>query len=394
MRGTIWLVVLSVAFLSTRSTKLFAKSTDTSVALAVGAARRLQSAGGSEKWSSSDASVAEVYQNGFVIGVKPGEATVHAPDETAFTVTVKVVEQPLINPSTLKQYNNVRRFEVNGRKCYGSELNGQRASDPEERQFVSSNRVINPRPLASGKEEQLEWEVQEGTEVYDGAGVLMGTVAPGKIGDKKVPTSKFNFGMSKVLNGKLCLYAFSITIQASPEVAKILDVSESKSGRVGTSAWLPLDRVVDKETLLERIGVGKVKLPRLPLASKGFKITGGDPKQYMTPDHGELKITKDIDGAPVPSHYLRRPSGTVNILYSVPGFGLGGQGLDSFLITDGIVFYPAKGARTFTQPTYLPAGHPHAGKTAAKTMTFIYGAAEVKGVEPVYGWVAREALGK
>ncbi len=25
-------------------------------------------------------------------------------------------------------------------------------------------------------------------------------------------------------------------------------------------------------------------------------------------------------------------------------------------------------------------------------MTFIYGAAEVNGVEPVYGWVAREAL--
>ena len=25
-------------------------------------------------------------------------------------------------------------------------------------------------------------------------------------------------------------------------------------------------------------------------------------------------------------------------------------------------------------------------------MTFIYGAAEVKGVEPVYGWVAKEAL--
>ena len=82
----------------------------------------------------------------------------------------------------------------------------------------------------------------------------------------------------------------------------------------------------------------------------------------------------------------------MNILYSVPGFGLGGQGLDSFLITDGIVFHPAKGAKVFTQPTYFPGKHPQKGKKSNKTMTFVYGAAEVKGVEPVYGWVAKEAL--
>jgi hypothetical protein len=197
--------------------------------------------------------------------------------------------------------------------------------------------------------------------------------------------------MSKVLDGKLCLYAFAVTIRPTPELRKLLDPQDlSKDGTVGTSAWLPVDDVVDKETLLEFVGVGKVKLPRLPLENKTYRITGGDPSQYMTPK-GELGIVKAVNG-PVPSHYLRRPSGTVNIIYSVPGFGLGGQGLDSFLVTDGVIFRPAKGAKVFVQPTYYPKGDPRKGHVAPKTMTFLYGAAEVKGSDPVYGWVAKEAL--
>src|SRR5947199_386628 len=83
-------------------------------------------------------------------------------------------------------------------------------------------------------------------------------------------TSKFNFGMSKVLNGRLYLYAFSVDIVPTPELRKLIGAELSKSGTVGTSAWLPLDRVVQKEALLDRVGVGKVKLPRLPLMEKGF----------------------------------------------------------------------------------------------------------------------------
>jgi hypothetical protein len=94
----------------------------------------------------------------------------------------------------------------------------------------------------------------------------------------------------------------------------------------------------------------------------------------------------------VPSHYLRRPSGTVNLVYSVPGFGLGGEGDDSFLISDGLKFYPARGAKVFIQPTYFPAKDPQAGKVAPPTMTFVYGAIKTSGSAPAYGWVAKEAL--
>jgi hypothetical protein len=369
------------------------------LALDVGDAEQLHATGAVEaQWISSDPAIAQVFSNGFVVGLKPGNAKVSVgrtgEPPAVCQVNVVTTRRPLVDPATLRQFSDNRRFEVNGRKCFGSELNGQRADDPEEHRNLEANRIINPSPLNA--KDKLEWEVADGTEIFDGAGVLMGTVAPTTdsiaAGGKKVPSSKFNFGMSKVLKGRMCLYAFAVDIIPTPQLRKIIAPSElSKDGTVGTSAWLPLERVVQKEVLLERAGVGKVKLPRLPLQEKGYKITGGDPLRYMT-EFGELRIVKDPDAAPVPSHYLKRPSGTVNIIYSVPGFGLGGQGLDSFLITDGIGFRPARGAKVFVQPTYYPGKHPKRGQVSPRTMTFIYGAAEVKGVEPVYGWVAKEAL--
>jgi hypothetical protein len=350
-------------------------------------------AGDDAEWTSSERSVAEVYDNGLVVALRPGTAWIRAvqPGGPPAQCIVNVVgfDRFMMNPVGLRQYPDDRRFEVNGRKCVGSELNGQRASSPEERQFVEDNRVVNPEPLHPLQ--KLEWEVEEGTEIYDGAGVPMGVVAPTTLGRRRVPSSKFNFGMSKILNGRMCLYAFAVKIAPSPHVQRLAGGQLDQEGTLRTSAWLPLDRVVQKEALLDRIGLGKVRLPRLPLESRGFRLTGGNPSQYMT-EFGELRIVKDPDAEPVPSHYLRRPSGTVNIIYSVPGFGLGGQGLDSFLVTDGVIFYPARGAKVFVRPTYYPGRHPNRGQRSDLTMTFIYGAVWVQGLEPVYGWVAREAL--
>ena len=78
----------------------------------------------------------------------------------------------------------------------------------------------------------------------------------------------------------------------------------------------------------------------------------------------------------------------------VPGFDLGGQSLDSFLISSGALFRPVRGARTFVMLTYYPPRHPRKGKVSPRTMTFLYGAVETPGSETVYGWVARETLGE
>jgi hypothetical protein len=369
-----------------------------SLELQAGAAAQLSlksGAGGGVLWKSSAPQIAQVFQNGFVVGLKPGQARVQAQEAGAnqaadCLVTVEDARQSLVDPATLKQYPDNREFTVGSRKCYGSELNGQRASDPDERRFTRANRVINPKPPRADK--PLDWELQPGTEVYDGAGVLLGTVpATLKIDERRVPVSMFNFGASKVLAGRICVYAFSVSIKPSPALAKLVEPSESGGGDVGTSAWLPLDRVVNKEALLERIGLGKARPLALPLEATGCRVTGGNPKMYST-EFGELSIVRQVGSGPVPSHYLRRPSGTVNLIYSVPGFGLGGQGVDSFLVSDGLEFYPARGAKVFKQPTYYPPKHPQAGKVSPQTMTFLYGAIKSNGSEPTYGWMAREAL--
>jgi len=369
-----------------------------SLLLHVGTAAQIDLKGGRKgnvRWESSAPQIAQVFQNGFVVGLKPGQAQVRArkagTDEAAeCLVTVEDARQSLVDPATLKQYPDNRKFMVSGRKCYGSELNGQRAFDPDEKRFTHDNRVINPKPLRADK--TLDWELQPGTEVYDGAGVPMGTVpATLKIGEQRVPVSMFNFGASKVLDGRICVYAFSVVINTSAAVVKLLDPGELNEDRIITSAWLPLERVLDKETLLERIGLGKAMLPALPLEPAGYRVTGGNPELYLTP-FGELRIVRQKNSGAVPSHYLRRPSGTINLVYSVPGFGLGGEATDSFLLSDALEFHPARGAKVFKQPAFFPPKHPQAGKASPQTMTFLYGAIQSSDSEPIYGWIAKEAL--
>jgi hypothetical protein len=348
------------------------------------------------QWESSAPQIIEIFQNGYVIGLKPGQARITARSPDGKLVAEGVVDaraqsHSLVDAATLIQYPDDRKFVLNGdRLCYGSQLNGQRAVTKEEKKFTRSNRVINPNPLRADK--PLYWEVKPGTEVFDGAGALLGTVSSAlQAGDRRVLVSMFNFGASKILHGRICIYAFSVQIKPSPRLAAALDPGEEKEGRVGTSAWLPLDDVVEKEKLLERIGLGRERPLDLRLDPVGMPITGGNPKQYLT-QYGELRIIRGTNVAAVPSHYLRRPSGTINLVYSVPGFGLGGEGGDSFLISDGLKFYPAPGAKVFTRPTYFPPKHPQAGKVAPQTMTFVYGAIKAADSEPAYGWVAREAL--
>ena len=138
--------------------------------LGVGEAIQLRANDGAgAKWESADPKVAAAYQNGFVIGLKPGTTRVRvgtgggggAADGAECAVTVKEIHAPLIDPATLNQYDDSRKFSVNGRTCYGSELNGRRADDPEEHKNLEANRVVNPKPLSNGHE--LEWEVAEGT---------------------------------------------------------------------------------------------------------------------------------------------------------------------------------------------------------------------------------------
>jgi hypothetical protein len=345
-------------------------------------------------WTCSDPTRVEVLSNGWIIGLKPGVVSIVANSAgkhkgPGWTIRVLPPVQQFRNPEHLKQFPDNRRFEADGRVCFGSELNGHVLGVPHHG-VLRSNRIINPEPPATDR--NVLWQIAPNTVVVDGTGVPLGVVANEPHGNRKFPGAAFNYGMSKIIRGRLYLYCFATDIVPDARVRNQMDQSQMINGRLTTSAWLPFDSVVGKETLIERFGVNLGKLPAVPLEpSIVYRITGGNPSAYQTP-YGELAIVKELNG-PLPSHYLRRPSGTINVLYSVPGFGLGGQGLDAFLVTDRLVFRPAVAAiRSFVQPTYYPRRHPKASQVSPKTMTFIYGAVEAPGCEPVFGWVAREAL--
>ena len=359
-------------------------------------------AGAGATFTSSNPKIALAYPNGYIIALAPGNATITvragagagsgagagAGGSATCTVHVTTDDEDLIDPSTLQQYPDNRVFTVGERKCVGTILNGHMVGN-EQKPRIDRNRVLNPTPF--DKDNPLQWELKPAAPVYDGAGTLMGTTAPTiKVGDKKFTCTKVNYGFSKVINGQFCVYGFTIDISPSAAVRPLLPPEEQKKSVLATSAWVPLDAFVDKLTLLDTVGLGKGKLPRLPLLATRYKITGGNPHFYDTPS-GELAIVDKLDG-PVPSDYLRRTTGTVNILYTVPGFYIGGHSLDSLLITSSATFRPARGVRQFPMPTYFPKGHPQQGKKSPKTMTFIYGAVEAKGTETIYGWIAKEAL--
>ena len=367
-----------------------ADATAPEVRLAVGEGKMLKlGANLPAEWESSMPAVATVYANGFVVGLKPGQAVIRGSGADVARVNVMGGNDALVPLAKIQQFKDNREFvAADGRKCVGSELNGKVAGEKR------ANRVTNPKPPI--RDRPLEWEIKEGAPVVDGTGAIIGTASDPATADdgRRVHTAKFNYGMTKVINGKLFVYAFVIRIKPDPHARANMAADSIRSGGINTSAWLPLDAVVEKETLLEHIGVGEGKLPRLPLGSTKFKITGGNPDIYRTNTGEELSIIENVDFGAHPGDYLRRPSGTVNILYSVPGFNLGGQSLDSFMINSGAVFRPVKGARTFTMPTYYPPQHPLKGKMSDKTETFVYGAVETPNSETVYGWIAREALGE
>jgi hypothetical protein len=355
--------------------------------LAVGEGTKLKATGdATSAWTSSDPAVATVYSNGIVVALKPGTASIKIGNDVCRVQVTN--EDTRIRPlSSIQQFKDNREFvAADGRKCVGSGLNGKVLGEKR------ANRVKDPTPAI--KDEPIEWEVTEGAPVVDGAGTIIGAVSDPKRTDdgRRIHTAKFNYGMTKVIRGKLFAYAFVIRVKPDAAARPNMNPDSIKNGTINTSAWLPIEAVVEKESLLELIGVGEGKLPHLPLGNTKFRITGGNPKLYMTNVGEEMSIIDNVDFGAHPSDYLRRPSGTVNVLYSVPGFDLGGQSLDSFLISSGVIFRPVKGARSFAMPTYYPPKHPLKGKMSEKTQTFLYGAVESPGSETVYGWIAKEAL--
>jgi len=323
----------------------------------------------------------QLFANGYCFGITPGPVQVQSDKGTRFDVEVVAEQNRSVSAESFRQYPDNREFVGrDGRQCFGSELNCRMPQSKGTR----SNRIVNPNPLSEDRDGNILWAASPGAPLLDGTGAKLGTLLPRVVEGKAVNAIKVQHGMTKVLNGEVNIYAFSTPVR--------LTSGASAGTTTGVSAWMPLRLVRDKEALLERLHPGIGRLPVVELSPERFTITGGNPADYDTSDGLPLKIVKAVHTPPQPHDYLLRPAGTINLLYAVPGFGLGGHSLDSCLVANKPVFRAAKGVRPITVPTYYHYRHPLAGQIADKTMTFVYGAVEANGAAAVYGWMAREAL--
>lgn len=333
--------------------------------------------------------IVQAFDNGFCFGLAPGRAVIDVqPGNRSYTIHVTRARVRPVTASTLRQVSGNARFTVrDGRVCFGCELNCRQAQSSG----TMSNRVVNPDPPGTGVVAQVTtetrtlWPVQPDTKLVDGCGGLIGAILPREVPGMGLTTcSKFQHGMTKILNGEVHVYSFSTPVR--------LLTGRHKGEETLVSAWLPLRCVTQREQLLDRLHPGTGRLPALAVERRRYIVTGGNPADYTTTDGRNLKIVKAVDTPPEPQDYLIRPGGTANLLYAVPGFGLGGHSLDSFLVSGPPVFRRAVGIRKIIVPTYYPAGHALAGQPAPQTMAFVYGCVEAEGTFPVFGWIAEPAL--
>lgn len=210
-------------------------------------------------------------------------------------------------------------------------------------------RVVNP---ATGT---IDWPIAPGTAMYDGLGNPRGVVTD--------PSVKINYGIRKLLRGNTLVYAWAASLDTG-----------------SASGWVP-------EAALVHANLLQGKMPTLVLPNPGggeyatrWIVTGGDPARY-----GELKVTKNYDeGGRKATDYLLRPGNVVNIVYNVPGRGLGGFSVDT--VPAGVIFRRARGVSQLQAPLYQPDG-----SSAVDALHFVYGYIE-DGDQRRYGWMAKEAL--
>ena len=95
-------------------------------------------------------------------------------------------------------------------------------------------------------------------------------------------------------------------------------------------------------------------------------IDGGNPSKYRDPQGRDDKISKAGTGNLEANDYLGRASRTVHLLYSVPGFQIGGVATDTLRVDKGTEFVRTNGIASISVPTTSPSG-------SGPAMKFIYG---------------------
>ncbi len=198
----------------------------------------------------------------------------------------------------------------------------------------------------------IEWSI-ETTWARDGRNNVIGIIPAQKI--------EINYGQRKVIGGVPHVFGFRMHLSDGRAISAW--VQESKIP--GNTARMPTVALKDP-------GRG---------SGRTYTITGGNPAKYRDSAGRDLKISPNGVGNLEANDYLQRPTGIVNFLYSVPGFGIGGVATDTFKADIGTQFKRSNNVNSITVPTFSVNGTP------GPSMKFIYGH-----VGDRYGWIAYDAL--
>ena len=243
---------------------------------------------------------------------------------------------------------------VNGDVCKASKYNCHVRS--------GGSRVTSPGHANTDQ----AWAVLPGESVYDGEGTPLHAQSGSMV---------FNYGMLKTINGR--------------EMALAMATSN------GSSAWFPVDHIVDKATFLANDKAVDAKSPNATHLSC---------YQVRNSDDTSLELKKvvhnsqtGIDGHERAGDYLSlvRANGlrSANMAYVVPGFALGGETSDHVLA--GTKFQRVEvptdtGRPSISIPLWVQAADSSFTKQSG-TMRFVYGFIRTNGVAR-FGWMAMDAL--
>lgn len=273
----------------------------------------------------------------------------------------------------------------------GCIANAEDSSDPSNEEVVSDASALTLKPGKNGdacylSEYNCKLRVEGGNRVEDANGSIDWAIQPGANvrdgnGDVLVPQTssslKINFGQERVFAGENFVFALTTSN--------------------GSAGWYPLASIVNHDALAARLGHASAHGAGLE------KMACYAVRNSSDPTLAEKKVVFDTEASPGPSgeaagDYLPklRANGqrSVNLIFNVPGSGLGGPAVDHFpagtkfqrldVPTDSNA--PSIDVKLWLQDS---AGR---FRTPAGEMKFVYGIIQSKTGTIRVGWMAYDAI--
>jgi hypothetical protein len=212
------------------------------------------------------------------------------------------------------------------------------------------------------------WGIAPGASVRDGNGDVLATEAGARL--------TFNYGQTRALAGKA--HALALT------------TSNRSAG------WYPIDHILGETSFRARVGEVNARDPGLATMACYQIRNAHDPA--LEPKKVVFDSQAGPDGHERAGDYLPlvRANGrrSVNLIFSVPGFGLGGATTDHFPAGEKFrrVEVPTSSGRpSITIPLWIQDS---AGRyrTQSGTMRFFYGYVRAADGTRRFGWIAEDAI--